>query len=181
MAAILADDNFKCIFFLISLKFVPRSPIDNKPALIQVMAWREEATSHYLNQCWPSSLTHTCGSRGRWVKKKKKSQTTTHITMINWGLDKTTAILQTTFSNAFCWNKKHLYFDLNIPEVCFWRFRKQMVSTASGHGLSLNRWQAITWIKDDPIPWRIYKSPGLSKFAAREGFSLNIYKPESIY
>ena len=43
MAAILTDDNFKCIFLnendripvRISLKFVPRSLIDNKPA----MAW----------------------------------------------------------------------------------------------------------------------------------------------
>ena len=48
MAAILADGNFKCIFLNendrnlipISLKFIPRSPIDNKPALAQVMAWR---------------------------------------------------------------------------------------------------------------------------------------------
>ena len=48
MAAILADDIFKCIFFdendgtpfQISLKFVLRSPIDNKPALVQVMTWR---------------------------------------------------------------------------------------------------------------------------------------------
>ena len=47
MAAILADDIFNCIFLnendriqiQISLKYVPRSPIDNKPALIQVMAW----------------------------------------------------------------------------------------------------------------------------------------------
>ena len=42
-----ADDNLKCIFLnendririRISLKFVPRSPIDNKSALVQVMAW----------------------------------------------------------------------------------------------------------------------------------------------
>ena len=48
MAAILADNIFKCIFLnendriliQISLKFVPRGPIDNKPALVQVMAWR---------------------------------------------------------------------------------------------------------------------------------------------
>ena len=48
MAAIWADDIFKCIFLNkndkipipISLKLVPRSPIDNKPALVQVMAWR---------------------------------------------------------------------------------------------------------------------------------------------
>ena len=48
MAAILADDNFNCILFnendriplQISLKFVPKSPIDNKEALGWVMAWR---------------------------------------------------------------------------------------------------------------------------------------------
>ena len=48
MATILADDIFNCIFLnendiipiQISLKFVPRSPIDNKPAVVQVMAWR---------------------------------------------------------------------------------------------------------------------------------------------
>ena len=47
MAAILANDNFKYIFLnendriliWISLKSVPKSPIDNKPALVQVMAW----------------------------------------------------------------------------------------------------------------------------------------------
>ena len=48
MAAILADTIFKWICLnkngripiQISLKFVPRSPIDNKPALVQAMAWR---------------------------------------------------------------------------------------------------------------------------------------------
>ena len=48
MAAIFADDNFKCIFLnendrisnQISQKFIPRGLIDNKPALVQVMAWR---------------------------------------------------------------------------------------------------------------------------------------------
>ena len=48
MAAIFADDIFNCIFLnendiipiQISLKYVPMSSIDNKPALVQVMAWR---------------------------------------------------------------------------------------------------------------------------------------------
>ena len=47
MAAILAKDIFKWIFLnengiiliQISLKFVPRSPLDNKPALVHVMVW----------------------------------------------------------------------------------------------------------------------------------------------
>ena len=28
----------------------------------------EQATSHYMNQCWPDSPTHICGTRARWVK-----------------------------------------------------------------------------------------------------------------
>ena len=48
MAAILADDIFQWILLnengripiQISLKFVPKSPFGNMPALVQVMAWR---------------------------------------------------------------------------------------------------------------------------------------------
>ena len=48
MAATLADDNFICKFvnenilisITISLKFVPKGPINNIPALVQIMAWR---------------------------------------------------------------------------------------------------------------------------------------------
>ena len=49
MPAILADDIFRCIFLneneripiQISLKIVPMSPIDNRAALVQVMACRQ--------------------------------------------------------------------------------------------------------------------------------------------
>ena len=48
MAAILVDDIFKCIYMNekllmltgISLKFLPKGPIDNKSALVEAMAWR---------------------------------------------------------------------------------------------------------------------------------------------
>ena len=48
MDAIWADDNFKCFFLnenvripiQLSLNVVLMSPIDNKPALFQVMVWR---------------------------------------------------------------------------------------------------------------------------------------------
>ena len=48
MTAILVGDNFECTFLNensrirveISLKYVPMCPIDNKPALVQVMVWR---------------------------------------------------------------------------------------------------------------------------------------------
>ena len=46
MAASLADDTFifnenDRILIQISLKFIPRGPVDIKPALVQVMAWRQ--------------------------------------------------------------------------------------------------------------------------------------------
>ena len=58
MPAILADDNFKCIFLnenhkipiWNSLKFVPRSPIDNGIGSSNGLA------------------PHICGTRERWVK-----------------------------------------------------------------------------------------------------------------
>ena len=35
-----------------SLKFGHKTRINNIPALVQIMAWRRPATSHYLNQWW---------------------------------------------------------------------------------------------------------------------------------
>ena len=53
------DDIYKCIFLneniwiliKISLKFAPHGPINNIPALVQIMAWRRPG-GHYLNQWW---------------------------------------------------------------------------------------------------------------------------------
>ena len=59
-----------CISIQISLKFVPKGPINNKSALVQVMAWHKQVTSRYLNQDWPSSTMHICSTRVRWVKWK---------------------------------------------------------------------------------------------------------------
>ena len=55
-----ADDTFKRIFLnenvripiKISMKFVPKGPINNIPALVQIMAWRRPGDNHYLNQWW---------------------------------------------------------------------------------------------------------------------------------
>ena len=52
-----ADDILKHIFFNwisinITLKFVPKCPINSIPALVQMMAWAVQATSRYLNQWW---------------------------------------------------------------------------------------------------------------------------------
>ena len=59
MATDLVDNTFKYIFMneqfgiliRIPMKFVPKLPIYNKSALVQVMAWHQTGTSHYLNHC----------------------------------------------------------------------------------------------------------------------------------
>ena len=40
----------------------------DKSTLVQVMAWCRQATSHYLSQCWPRSLSPYSVSRPQWVK-----------------------------------------------------------------------------------------------------------------
>ena len=36
---------------------MPQNLTDEKLTLVQVIAWCRQATSHYLNQCWPRSPT----------------------------------------------------------------------------------------------------------------------------
>ena len=64
----LADDTFKRIFLnenigisiTISLKFVPKGPINNIPALVQVMAWRRPGDKPLTEPMVVRLLTHIC-------------------------------------------------------------------------------------------------------------------------
>ena len=38
-------------------RWVPQNPIDDAPILVQVMAWCRQATSHYMSQCWPRTMS----------------------------------------------------------------------------------------------------------------------------
>ena len=40
---------------------------DDQSTVVQVMAWCRQATSHYLSQCWPRSLTTYGVTRPQWV------------------------------------------------------------------------------------------------------------------
>ena len=42
---------------------------DDQLTLVQVMAWCHQATSHYLSQCWPRSLSPYGIIRPQWVKQ----------------------------------------------------------------------------------------------------------------
>ena len=74
------DDIFKCIFLnenvwisiKISLKFVPKGPIDNIPALVQIMAWRRPGDKPLSEPMMVRLPTHICVTRPQWVKKRPK-------------------------------------------------------------------------------------------------------------
>ena len=69
------DDIFKCIFLnenvrisiKISLKFVPKGPINNIPALVQIMAWRRPGDKPLSEPMVVRLLTHICVTRPQLV------------------------------------------------------------------------------------------------------------------
>ena len=81
--------NFKsAIFNLVLLIGIFRSSYDNalrwiswdlsddKSTLVQVMAWCRQATSHYLSQCWPRSVSPYGVTRAQWVNLVNVRQNT---------------------------------------------------------------------------------------------------------
>ena len=52
----------------ISLKFIPKGPINNIPALIQIMAWRRPGDKPLSEPMMVSLLTHICVTRPQRVK-----------------------------------------------------------------------------------------------------------------
>ena len=70
------DDIFKWIFLNenvwisinISLKFVPKGPINNIPTLVQVMAWRRPGDKPLSEPMMVRLPTHICVTRLQWVK-----------------------------------------------------------------------------------------------------------------
>ena len=49
---------------------MPQHPTDHKSTLVQVMALCRQATSHYMGQCWPTSMSPYDVTRPQWVKRQ---------------------------------------------------------------------------------------------------------------
>ena len=73
------DDNFKCsslneniqISINISLKFVSKGPVNNIPALVQIMAWRRPGDKPLSETMMVRLPTHICVTRPQWVDQHK--------------------------------------------------------------------------------------------------------------
>ena len=74
-----ADDTFKRIFLnenviistKISLKFVPKGPINNNTALVQIMAWHRSDDKPLSEPMMVSLLSQICITRPQWVKNQQ--------------------------------------------------------------------------------------------------------------
>ena len=61
-----------CISGKIALRWKSLDLSDDKSTLVPVMAWCRQATSHYLSQCWPRSLSPYDVTRPQWVKDSQQ-------------------------------------------------------------------------------------------------------------
>ena len=88
------DDTFKRIFLNgnarisieISLKFDPKGPINNNPALAQIMAWRRSGDESLSEPMMVSLLTHICVTRPQWINVviRLEREVIIHISRGNW-------------------------------------------------------------------------------------------------
>ena len=77
----LPNDIFKRIFLnqnvrisiKISLKFVPKSQINNNPSLVQIMAWRRSGDKPLSEPMMVSLVTHICVTRPQWIKEHSRN------------------------------------------------------------------------------------------------------------
>ena len=75
----LTNDIFKCIFLnenvwipiKISLKFVPKGPINNIPTLVQIMAWRHLGDKPLSESMMVSLPMDLCVTQSQWVNYSK--------------------------------------------------------------------------------------------------------------
>ena len=150
-----ADDTFKRIFLKenirisikISLKFVPKGPINNNPALVQIMAWCRSGDKPLSEPIMVSLMTHFCVTRPQWVNTLRSRQ---------YG-----RLLQTTFSYGFSWMriykfllKLHWYLLPSVQLTMFYHWFSSWLGAVQATSHHLNQW----WL----VYWRIYASLGLS-------------------
>ena len=104
---------------------------DNKPALVQVMAWRRRGDKPLPERCWPSSLTHICGTMRRWINHL--------ITQL------------ITVSLSICCFYWCLYYQLLLLFWCYFLEYGKRVGFIWCHLCFMVAWHGVTFIIDSII------------------------------
>ena len=121
-----AANIFKCIFLnekvwipiKISLKFVPKGPINNIPALVQIMAWCRPGDKPLSEPMMVSLTTHICVTQPQWVNNLLPfcSQKIVWNVHIFWYFLKISTInnLLPFWSQRIVWNVHIFWYFLKI-------------------------------------------------------------------
>ena len=125
-----ADDTFNRIFvnenvriFInFSLKFVPKGPINNIPALVQIMVWRRPGDKPISEPVMVSLLTHICVFRPQLVNEKLGRVSSVKVwvdffgaaNFIEWPVVILKIISSTIWSTVLC-DVWYMFFALTIP------------------------------------------------------------------
>ena len=173
------DDTLNCIFLnenvrisiKISLKFAPKGPINNIPALVQIMAWRRPGDKPLSEPMMVSLLTHICVTRPQWVNKQDVCTVKdglsdfmtidgvylryneTYSESTHWGLKEMANFLQMTFFECiFLIENDHSLIEIYLKFVVKGPVDKEVI-IGSGDGLALKRQVSISWTKNDHDHW----------------------------
>ena len=96
---------------------------DDKSTLVQVMAWCHQATSHYLSQYWPSSMSPYGVTRPQWVKDKTPCVVPEMAAGAKYPMRTVSAwLLQTCVHvpSAVLW-----FYAQNLMEILLWSLKLQ--------------------------------------------------------
>ena len=134
---------------------MPLDITDDKSTLVQVIAWRRQATSHYLSQCWPRFMMPYGVTKPPWVKldmsmarRRQKSPrslsgTSAHPTMVTLVNIMVLNGWLTSFSFhanqlSHSWDKAISDSDLETPRSRSWVWSKgKVIQSAQNHINSL--------------------------------------------
>ena len=124
----LADDTFKRIFFnenvwisiKISLTFVPKGPIYNIPALVQIMAWCRPGDKPLSEPMMDSLPRHICVTLPQWINKLGPRQNGRHFAdnifrriFLNENLNG----IPNTWANIY--NTQNMFIQRNVMKIIF--------------------------------------------------------------
>ena len=90
----------------IALRWMSLDLADDESTLVQVMAWCRQATSHYLSQCWPSSMSPYGITRPQWINSscyRVKIFTFRNFLKFFTGFPFQTVIPFSVWGRFFCW------------------------------------------------------------------------------
>ena len=110
-----ADDIYKWIFLnenvwipnKISLKFVPQGPINNIPAMVQIMAWRRTGNNPLSGPMMVRLPTQKCVTRPQWVNNMEFDTDCTQQCRLMVILKSAISWLSTTIM-ILIWSAQHI-------------------------------------------------------------------------